>query len=279
MPVAPGTVRMGRRLLRAIPDRWTMPLQPVKPRQSGGEDPAPGGIEGRLRRLPGYAGLSWLRQMIVDRNFRETARLRASPPTGLFQPSGYTKADRHPGLFSFVRESVGDGPDRELLSFGCSTGEEVFSLRRYFAEGRITGVDISPRRIRACQRQARRFGADPAIRFAVAASATGFAPQSFDVVFANSVLRHGDLAAAPPRCDHRIRFDDFERVASGLAGCVKPGGLLVIRHANFGFSDVAAATDFTPIHHMRRDPKTPLYDATNRLAPSEVEAVVFRRHA
>ncbi len=238
-----------------------------------------GEIGSRLRRLPGYAALSWLRQMIVDRNFRETARLRALPPAGLFQPTGYTKLDRHPELFALVRDSVGDGMDTHLLSFGCSTGEEVFTLRRYFAESRITGVDISPQRIRQCRRRARRLRADPGIRFAVAASAEGFAPQSFDAIFANSVLRHGDLAAAPPRCDHRIRFVDFERVVSGLARCVKPGGLLMVRHANFRFSDVAAAKDFTTLRHMPRDPKTPLYDCANRLVPTCDEAVVFRRHA
>lgn len=231
-----------------------------------------------VRRLPGYAALSWLRQVIVDRNFRETARLRASPPPGLFQPTGHTKLDRHPALFSFARDSVGDGPDRQLLSFGCSTGEEVFSLRRYFAESRITGIDISPHRIRECRRRARRHGADPALRFAVASSAEMFAPQSIDAIFANSVLRHGDLALAPPRCDHRISFADFERIVSGLAHCIKPGGLFVLRYANFRFTDTDAAKDFETISLMRRDRKTPLYNTANRLAPPErEEAVVFRR--
>ncbi|MFA5966072.1 MAG: methyltransferase domain-containing protein [Sphingomonas sp.] len=252
----------------------------MKPRRSASESEAPdqGGNIHKLRRLPGYAALSWLRQVIVDRNFRETARLRASPPPGLFQPTGHTKLDRHPALFSFARESVGDGPDRQLLSFGCSTGEEVFSLRRYFAESRITGIDISPRRIRECRRRARRLGADPALRFAVASSAEKFAPQSIDAIFANSVLRHGDLALAPPRCDHRISFADFERIVSGLAHCIKPGGLLVLRYANFRFADTAAASNFAPILRMPRDRATPIYDSVNRLAPQEPEeTVVFRR--
>lgn len=252
----------------------------MKPRQSASENEAPrqGGSLYGLRRLPGYAALSWLRQVIVSRNFRETARLRALPPPGLFQPTGHTKFDRHPDLFSFVRERVGDGPDRQLLSFGCSTGEEVFSLRRYFAESRITGIDISPRRIRECQRRARRQGADPALRFVAASSAEQFAPQSIDAIFANSVLRHGDLALAPPRCDHRISFADFERIVSGLARCIKPGGLLVLRYANFRFADTEAASDFAPILRMTRDRTTPIYDTVNRLAPQEPqETVVFQR--
>jgi 2-polyprenyl-3-methyl-5-hydroxy-6-metoxy-1,4-benzoquinol methylase len=233
-----------------------------------------------LRSLPGYAALSWFRQVVFNRNFRETALLRAFPPLGLFQPTGYTDFDRHPDLFTLAREAVGDGPDRQLLSFGCSTGEEVLSLRRYFPTAQITGLDISPRRIRKCRRRARELGADPGIRFAVAASAEGLAPESFDAIFANSVFRHSDLNVAPPQSDHWLRFCDFEKTVSSLARCVRCGGLLIIRHANFSFIDTQAALDFEPILIMRRNSKTPLYDTANQLVPLEHnEAVVFRRRS
>ena len=47
-------------------------------------------------------------------------------PPGLFRPFGDTSLDRRPAAFGFVREGVGDGPERRILSIGCSTGEEVF---------------------------------------------------------------------------------------------------------------------------------------------------------
>jgi SAM-dependent methyltransferase len=232
-----------------------------------------------LRRTSAYAALSWLRQMAFDRNFRETARLRAFPPPGLMQPSGHTRPDRHPELFAMARQWIGDGPGHHLMSFGCARGDEVFALREHFAAAHITGIDISARRIRECRARARKAGAHHALHFVVAASAESMAPASFDAVFAMSVLRHGDLSAAPARCDHRMVFADFERVTATLARSVKPGGLLVVRHACFRFGDTASAANFDPLIRRPRDPRAPLYDRDHRLMPDEdEETVMFRKH-
>lgn len=45
----------------------------------------------------------------------------------------------------------------------------------------------------------------------------------------------------PADCSAWIRFTDFDRVLSDLARILKPGGLLVIRHANFRFGDTSVA--------------------------------------
>lgn len=216
--------------------------------------------------------------MLFDRNFRETARLRAFPPSGLMQPSGHTKPDRHRELFALARLAVGDGPDHHLLSFGCSRGDEVFSLRAHFPEARITGIDISTRRIRECRVRARKAGAGDTLDFIVASSAADLPAASRDAVFAMSVLRHGDLTAAPPRCDHRMHFADFDAVVTGLARCVKPGGVLVIRHACFRFLDTVAAADFDTVLRQPRNVQSPLYDRDHCLLPGESEeSVMFRR--
>lgn len=216
--------------------------------------------------------------MLFNGNFRETARLRAFPPAGLMQPSGHTRPDRHPELFALARQWVGDGPGHHLVSFGCARGDEVFSLRGYFPTALITGIDISPRRIRQCRARARKAGAGAALDFVVAASAEHMAPASADAVFAMSVLRHGDLSASPSRCDHLMSFADFEQLTASLARSVKPGGLLVIRHACFRFLDTAAAAAFEPILRRPRDRQAPLYDRDHRFMPLEnEETVMFRR--
>jgi len=65
-------------------------------------------------------------------------------PELLFQPYSTTRADRYPVIFRFVRDALGDAPSLRLLSFGCSSGEEVWTLRRYFAAAFIKGIDIDP---------------------------------------------------------------------------------------------------------------------------------------
>src|SRR5215467_8761146 len=95
--------------------------------------------------------------------FRSVMLLRWRNPKNLFQPFSETNLDRYPDIFRFAREQVGDDSSHRILSFGCATGEEVFSLRRYFPLAAIDGIDINPYRIRTCRRRLRDRGGDAAV--------------------------------------------------------------------------------------------------------------------
>jgi len=233
------------------------------------------GIKARLRGMPGYTALQLVYWVLRGGEHRSIALLRLRRPKNLFQPYSTTAPNRYPSIFRFVRERIGNGPDRHLLSFGCSTGEEVFSLRDHFPEAAIKGIDINPYAIATCRRKLARAG-DPRLSFAVAGSAADENTGSYDAVFAMAVFRHGDLGAAPPRCDHLISFARFERTVGELARCLKPGGLLAIRHANFRFADTAVAAGFEAVLSVDEVPQTPLYGPDNRLLPkTTVHDLVF----
>lgn len=223
-----------------------------------------------LRRLPFHAPLKALYH-----------RLRT--PRHAFQPYGYTEVDRHPALFGLCHALVGDGADRRLLSFGCSTGEEVFSLRRYFPAARITGLDVDKRRLRFARRHLARGGGDSGMSFVAGYDARA-AEGLYDVILCLSVFRHGWLQGGPlDRCDAWIRFADFERVVTGLAHRVKPGGLLALFHGNFRFADTSVSADFDRVASWSGpdpDPTTPVYGPDNRLIAAAVaECALFRRRA
>jgi hypothetical protein len=59
-------------------------------------------------------------------------RLAVFRPAAMFQAASVTRANRYPEIFAFVRSQLGEDFNGRILSFGCSTGEELMTLRAYF---------------------------------------------------------------------------------------------------------------------------------------------------
>jgi 2-polyprenyl-3-methyl-5-hydroxy-6-metoxy-1,4-benzoquinol methylase len=221
-----------------------------------------------------------LRGLAGDRNYRNIAWMRLTRPKGLFQLVNDTQPNRYPRIFKFVQSQLGADSEARILSFGCSTGEEVFSLRRYFPRAAIKGIDINGRNIAACRRRQRRERAT-GVAFATAASTAGEPAGFYDAIFCMAVLRHGGLAAPGTlRCDHLIRFEDFAAVVKDFHRCLKPGGLLAIRHSNFRLCDAPAGADFEVVLSVEvsQPDKLPLFGPDNRLvAGASYPDAVFRK--
>ena len=210
------------------------------------------------------------------RRLLQAVRMRLAPPKGLFQPFARTRLDRYPVTFRFVQRALGADGRVHLLSFGCSTGEEMASLRRYFPNGVIKGIDINPAHIAAARRQA-----DADMSFTVASSTAAEPDESYDAIFCMAVLRHGDLARpGVTRCDHLLRFEDFAVAVADFARCLKPGGLLVVRHSNFRLCDAPAGARFEAALQapLRSALQTPIFGPDNALMPGVAyRDTVFRR--
>ena len=96
------------------------------------------------------------------------------------QITNYTEEDRYPALFELVAQ-IEPGPER-IMSFGCSTGEEVEALRRRFHQSTIVGVEIN-RRSRTIASE--RLANDPGVRIIPHYRYE----EPFDVIFALAVLQ------------------------------------------------------------------------------------------
>jgi SAM-dependent methyltransferase len=201
-----------------------------------------------------------------------------NPVPGRFQPYHHTLPDRYPWLFGFAAAVLGEREDCRLLSFGCSRGDEVLALRRYFPDASITGIDFDKSNIARCRARI----SDPKIRFMVAATTQGEAAQHYDAIFCLAVLCHGYLTiSGAHRSDPLLHFDDFERTVEDFARCLKPGGLLVLHTTSFRFCDTRTAMAFDTL--LEAEPEQMADDVhfgrdNIRLEGERYRAVVFRKH-
>lgn len=220
-------------------------------------------------------------RLVVDRPYRNMMWLHLLRPKGAFQPFNDTRANRYPHIFSFVQSELGSDGEVKILSYGCSTGEEVFSLRDYFPRAVIKGTDINPGNIAFCKRRLKR-APDAAISFEIANSTIAEPAAWYDAIFCMAVLRHGGLGLpGVTRCDHLIRFEDFAQTVEDFKRCLRPGGLLVIRHSNFRLCDTPAGAAFETILRVKLPDtakKTPIFGPDNVVMKGvEYPDTVFRK--
>jgi SAM-dependent methyltransferase len=212
--------------------------------------------------------LTLAKALAVGGERREAAVAIITRPRNLFQPYTTTSANRYPDELAVVAANL-DTEQPSILSFGCSTGEELVGLRQAFPGSRITGIDLNPLAVRKARRLV---AGDP--RTTVSRAGEAPAGEQFEVVLALAVFRHAALNDAPPSCAGVLSFADFERTVSGLSDCVRPGGLLVVRHANFRFGDCAVAADYEAVRTGYASAgegglPTPLYDRDDALIGTE----------
>lgn len=199
---------------------------------------------------------------------------------GQFQDRSHTGPDRYPWLFAFASSRLSPSDRLRLLSFGCATGDEVFTLRRYFPSAAIKGIDVDPRNIATCRQRGQAQAVED-VTFTVAATTDEEPADAYDAIFCLGVLCLGDLTALGfERSDPFFTYADFERTVAGFARCLKPGGLLLFHSTNFRFGDTAVSAAFDVV--LEADPAqlgpAVIFDRDNRLMPGErYRAVAFRK--
>ncbi len=209
--------------------------------------------------------LSAARQAMVRARLAVNALARLRRPLrGRFQPYDHTLPDRYPWLFQFATWELAHLRTLSLLSFGCSRGDEVFSLQNYFPHATIKGIEIDPRNVAVCRARAR----SDRVSFVQAATTAAEPSAAYDAIFCLAVLCLGDLTTSgAQRCDPYLRFADFERMVVDFARCLRPGGLLLLHTTNFRFEDTSVSPAFDIVLSAEPCQLAPdvVFDRNNRL--------------
>lgn len=163
------------------------------------------------------------------------------------QISTATKYDRYPAIFKATAELIGAGSPNicknlKVLSFGCSFGEEIKTLKdTYFPYSRIDGVEINGDCIEFCRE---RFGSDNIIH-----SYDSFKHNTtrYNVIFAMSVLCKWEETKGVKNCSKIYPFIKFDQQIFDLTQKLSPGGVLVIYNSNFCMFESSVYNNFNPI--------------------------------
>ena len=161
-----------------------------------------------------------------------------------------TAPNRYPGLFRTMRARLSEtrgadlgGGDLCILSFGCSAGFEMLSLRSYFPDATIFGCDRS---VDALDRAKRNLREDAGIVFySTPEAVAAFGP--YDMIFAMSVLCQYPASSKVERLDRLFPFETFAGLAGQLVQVLRPGGLISIFNANYLVSALPEAALLTPV--------------------------------
>lgn len=156
------------------------------------------------------------------------------------QLTSVTASDRYPELFNEVRSLVSDKHKISILSFGCSTGEECFTMESYFPSSTITGVDINKSNLRKANRKNKSNN----IKFLYSTPETIIQNGKYDLMFCLSVLCRWEDTKDLENCENLYPFVKFSETITMLADQIKSGGFLIVYNSNFRFEDTNAFNGF-----------------------------------
>ncbi len=144
----------------------------------------------------------------------------------IHQKNNTTEYNRYPEIFK-VCKSYFKGKKPKILSFGCSTGEECWSLTHYFPYSKITGVDIDKDVLFKAELR------NHHINIEYTTELKG----KYDIIFCMSVLCKWEDTKDNIDISSIYHFKQFEEQIIELDKHLSKGGLLVIYNANFRLKD------------------------------------------
>ena len=157
------------------------------------------------------------------------------------QTTPQTAEERYPELFDLLAELAPAA--RRILSFGCSTGEELIALRRRFPAAEIVGAEINRRSRRIA---ARHTAGDQLTTVLPPAMIAG----SFDLMLALAVLQREPHKIAEMEVENLSPYYPFERFDAAvreLVARLRTGGLLCVDNAHYRVEDSSGAAELDPV--------------------------------
>lgn len=157
----------------------------------------------------------------------------------------FTFYNRYPKVFYECSKVIKNKRNPKILSFGCSTGEECSTIRKYFPNCEIVGVEINEQVLATAKIK------NPHPKTTYVNQLT--TEDGFDLILCMSVFlriaRSGDGFDKHKVCPE-YKFEYFEHELENLIQRLNKKGLLVIYNSHYKFEDTKFINNFTPIRKI-----------------------------
>ena len=158
------------------------------------------------------------------------------------QISNATSYNRYPNIFKYLSNIFNQNAD--ILSYGCSSGEEVSTLNDlYFKNSNIFGFDTDITVIKKAEKRTDNIKDNKNI----IRISNSIQDIEFDIVFVMSVLCKWPQTKNVEDCNNYYRFSDFQDELNKIDSLVKVGGYLVLYNTNYLFSDTVIYNKYEPV--------------------------------
>lgn len=211
-----------------------------------------------------------IKRIFTDKEYRALTYIKVFKSSRVQQTTPLTAMDRYPIIFSACKDYFDKKEDIKILSYGCSTGEEVLTLRKYFPTATIVGAEINKHSLEIC----RNLPVDEKITFINSTPKKIKKYGPFDIVFCMAVLQR-----TPDRITKEgitslkkiYPFEKFEQQIVELDSYVNKGGLLVTHFTQYSFMDTTVSSKYTVLGNYNQDDyRSSIFDKNSNLIRARI---------
>lgn len=219
-------------------------------------------------------------RICTDPDFRSIIILQLLNPKNIHQTTSLTFMNRYPEIFLACRDYFHGKQDLKILSFGCSTGEEVLTLRHYFPTAHIVGAEINKHSLKIC----RKLPVDEKISFVYSNLSEIQKHGHFDAIFCMAVLQREPHVIASKGITSLKKFYPFEKFQQQtieLDELLNPRGLLVIQYSQYSLLDTTVASKYKSLcNYTQDDYVSPVFDKNSGLIknPPSQNTIFIKLH-
>ncbi|MBP1638426.1 MAG: class SAM-dependent methyltransferase [Bacteroidetes bacterium] len=208
--------------------------------------------------------------IIINAELRNCFLTKVRFGQAYYQRAIFTAFNRYPSLFRACADYLNSIEHPKILSFGCSTGEEVFSIGQYLPHATIMGIDINLWCLKQCWKRNHNSNYTFAHRF----SKEFEWASNFDAIFCLAVFQRTENRTNKNENRSVFLFEKFESDITLLDKKIKPNGLLIIDHSDFNFEETCVASAYKPLKSFEQNKchrNRPVFDRHNLKIANEHE--------